>query len=257
MTKLLQTGMCVVAAAALCCATAAAQTAAQKAAVPASAPAQVKAAPVMPAKGDTTELDRVVAVVNGDLILDSDVDEERRFAAFQPIRSASEDFSRAKAVERLINRDLIAQQAKLQQEDPITDTEVDKDTLSMRKNLPECKANGCTSDADWARVLAAHGFTVETFRDRWRTRMVTLRFIEERFKMGVHITEPEIKAYYDKYLLPEYAKNHVPPAPLASVSDRIQEVLLQEQVSNLLGDWLKSLRAQGSVAVLKQGEVAP
>ena len=58
-------------------------------------------------------------------------------------------------------------------------------------------------------------------------------------------------------MLPQYAKQNVAPPKLEAISDRIQEVLLQEQVSNLLGDWLKSLRAQGSVVVLKQGEVAP
>jgi hypothetical protein len=38
-------------------------------------------------------LDRVVAIVNGDLILESDVEAEERFAAFQP-------FSEAKPVSR-------------------------------------------------------------------------------------------------------------------------------------------------------------
>ncbi len=33
-------------------------------------------------------LDRLVAVVNGDMILESDVDEERRFEEIQPYRSA-------------------------------------------------------------------------------------------------------------------------------------------------------------------------
>ena len=33
-------------------------------------------------------LDRVVAIVNGDLILESDVDAEQRFAAFQPFSEA-------------------------------------------------------------------------------------------------------------------------------------------------------------------------
>jgi len=44
---------------------------------------------------------------------------------------------------------------------------------------------------------------------------------------------------------------------MASISSRIQEVLLQQQVSSLLNDWLKSLRAQGSVVVLHPGEGAP
>ncbi len=36
-------------------------------------------------------LDQVVAVVNGDLVLESDVDEERRFAAFQPLHGPGRD----------------------------------------------------------------------------------------------------------------------------------------------------------------------
>ena len=92
---------------------------------------------------------------------------------------------------------------------------------------------------------------------RWRSRMEVLRFIEERFRMGARIQPADIKNYYDKTLLPQYAKQHATAPPLDTISDRIQEILLQQQVSNLLGDWLKSLRAQGSVVVLKQGEVAP
>ena len=34
-------------------------------------------------------------------------------------------------------------------------------------------------------------------------------------------------------------------------------MLLQQQVGALLDDWLKSLRAQGSVRILTPGEVAP
>ena len=53
-----------------------------------------------------------------------------------------------------------------------------------------------------------------------------------------------------------------PPAPVTTqapppVSQRVEEVLLQEQVTNLLQDWLKSLRAQGSVQMMKPGEMAP
>ena len=58
-------------------------------------------------------------------------------------------------------------------------------------------------------------------------------------------------------MLPEYAKQKVTPPKLETISTRIEEVLLQQQVGNLLGDWLKSLRAQGSVWVMKPGEVAP
>jgi peptidyl-prolyl cis-trans isomerase SurA len=62
-----------------------AQAAAQRAAVPQTPAAPAPPAPKMPAM-QGQEIDRVVAIVNGDLILDSDVDEERRFTAFQAYR---------------------------------------------------------------------------------------------------------------------------------------------------------------------------
>ena len=42
-----------------------------------------------PAAGTGVVLDRVVAVVNGDVILESDVDEERRFEEIQPYRTVA------------------------------------------------------------------------------------------------------------------------------------------------------------------------
>jgi peptidyl-prolyl cis-trans isomerase SurA len=240
----------------LCAMPMCAQTTAQKAALVATPANSAPAAPIMPAVGGQ-EIDRVVAIVNGDLILDSDVDEERRFSAFQPFRDRHADFSRGKAIERLINRDLILQQTKLQPEDPITEADVKKELDALRKSIPECKKYACETDAGWKRFLEANGFTEPTLIERWRVRMVMLRFIEERFRMGIRIPPSEIQDYYEKTLLPEYAKQHTTPPNLDTISDKIQEVLLQQQVSNLLGDWLKSLRAQGSVVVLKEGEVAP
>jgi peptidyl-prolyl cis-trans isomerase SurA len=57
--------------------------------------------------------------------------------------------------------------------------------------------------------------------------------------------------------LPEYAKQKATAPALADISTRIQEILLQQRVSKLLEDWLQSLRAQGTVQIMKPGEVAP
>ncbi|MES2392248.1 MAG: peptidylprolyl isomerase [Acidobacteriota bacterium] len=237
------------------CATLQAQSTAQRKSLPPSAPTPQPSAPrTVLASG--TPLDRVVAIVNGDLILDSDVDQERRFETLQPFRDAI-NYTRSQMIERLINRSLILQQSKLQPEDNISDADVNKELDALRKNNAACKQEGCTTQVQWDKFLAAHGFTAKTFADRWRERMEVLRFIEQRFRMGTRITPEEIKDYYEKTMLPEYAKRHVPAPKLEVLSDRIQEVLLEQRVSSLLGDWLKSLRAQGSVVVLHPGEEAP
>ncbi len=224
-------------------------------AVPPAPPASPAPAAVVQNQG--VALDRVVAVVNGELVLESDVDEERRMTALQPIRNPTGVFSRDQAIERLINRELILQQVKLQAVTPVTDAELDAELVSLRKDIPACKEYQCETDAGWQRFLKEHGFTQASLRARWRQRMEVLRYIEVRFRNGVQITPPEIRAYYEQTMLPEYAKQNVKPPPLDTVSQRIQEVLLQQQVDSLMGDWLKSLRAQGSVMIMKPGEMAP
>ena len=206
--------------------------------------------------GQGEVLDRVVAVVNGDMILESDVDEERRFQEIQPYRMVT-GFTRVRAIQRLIDRALILQQAALEPEEAVTDTELDTQLATLRKDIPACKQYHCETDAGWQKYVSDNGFTVEEFRDQWRKRMELLRFIEVRFRNGVKISDDQIRSYYETVMLPEYAKRSVTPPKLETISNRIEEVLLQQEVGALLEDWLKSLRAQGSVRVLTPGEVSP
>jgi len=247
--------------AALClCGTACAQVAPLT--LNATGPAKV-AAPMPPvpqagaAGAPGTQIDRIVAIVNGDLILDSDVDQELRLEALEPYDNPTREGSRDEAVNRLINRDLILQQVKLQNEDPPSAAEVEAEVDGLRRNIPACKRNDCATKAGWTAFLATHGFNEETLQSLWSERMQVLNYIEQRFKMGIRITPQEIQEYYTKTMLPEYAAQHVMPPSLDSLSERIQEVLLAQRVTALLDDWLKSLRAQGSVVVLHPGEVAP
>ncbi len=214
------------------------------------------ALPGMPA-AQGAQIDRIVAIVNGALILDSDVDQERRFAALLPYGEASGPYDRDKSVARLINRELILQQARLQPGNQISLQAAAKDLDVLRKSLPSCKEFHCETQAGWDRFLATQGFTQQSLTKLWRDRMDVLQFIELRFRMGIKISQVEIDKYYTETMLPQYVAKHVTPPPVQSIASRIQEVLLQQQVSSLLGDWLDSLRAQGSVVVLQPGQGAP
>ncbi len=233
-----------------------AQSTAQRNSVPKTAPEPKAAAPQLPVV-QGTQLDRVDVIVNGDLILDSDVDQEKRFAALLPYGEASGVYSRDSAIERLINRDLILQQSRLQPENAVSSEDATKDLDALRKAIPTCKEFHCETEAGWNHFLASQGFDEKSIIILWKERMEVLEFIEQRFRMGIKIDLAQIKKYYTDTMLPLYAEQHVAPPPLESISSRIQEVLLQQQVSKLLDDWLKSLRAQGSVVVMHPGEGAP
>ena len=202
-------------------------------------------------------LDHIVAIVNQDVILESDVQEEIRFSAFEPYRTPSTGTPRDEALDRLINRTLILQQEKLEPQTPVSDAEVQAQIQELRRSIPACDEYKCETDEGWARYLADNDFTEQELEARWDERMEVLRFIEMRFRSGIRISHQQIADYYQKTMLPEYAKQNATPPPLDALSARIEEVLLQRQVTSLLSDWLKTLRDQGSVRTLQPGEEAP
>ena len=149
------------------------------------------------------------------------------------------------------------QQIAIQPEPPIPESEVDTQLMELRKTIPKCGAYHCDTDAGWEKFVRDQGLTLAELRAHWKLRIEVLQFIEERFRMGIRISDQEIGDYYKKTLLPEYQKQNAQAPPEDTIKDKIQEILLQQQVDKLLEDWLATLRAQGSVRLLKPGEEAP
>lgn len=196
-------------------------------------------------------LDRVVAVVNRRVILSSDVDDEIQLSVLEPRRAVQETLTRQHALEQLISRALIEQQIRQEDEqaaEPAAD-ELAARIGEIRKELPACVRANCASDAGWTAFLAAHGLTPQRVENYMRRRLEILRFIEQRFRQGIEISQPEITAYYNDTLLPQYAPGEAPPR-LDQVAPRIAEILLEQQVNALFDDWLANLRKQGDVEIL-------
>lgn len=200
--------------------------------------------------GAGRELDSAVAVVNNQVILASDVDLEMRIYRLLPIGKA-DDYTPAKALERLTTRALIEQQ--IVQEDPhgleIPAKDLEDSLAELRQSLPPCRITDCRNSNVWSTYLATLGLTPARVEEYWRSRMAVLRFIEMRFRSGIQVSPEEIQSYYRETLVPKYLHREDAP-PLASLSNRIQEILLQQKVNVLLNDWLKSLQDQGQVEIL-------
>src|SRR5205823_2015237 len=91
-----------------------------------------------------TVIDAVIAVVNGDVVLESDVDEERRFESIQPYRGSLTEFSRERAIERIIDRTLLLQQAALDSDETdVSDEELNTQIAMLRKDVAECRQYRC------------------------------------------------------------------------------------------------------------------
>jgi hypothetical protein len=202
-------------------------------------------------------LDRVVAVVNNQAILASDVEDEVRLAVLDP-GGAGVVLTPQHALEQLISRALIQQQIRqedVQAAEPSQD-DVNARLKEIRREVPACIRLNCASEQGWTAFLAAHGLTPQRVEAYLRYRVQILRFIEQRFRQGIRIAPEEVEKYYRVTLLPQYAPGEAIP-PLDKVAPRIQEILLEQQVNVLFDDWLRNLRRQGDVEVLDPALEAP
>lgn len=196
-------------------------------------------------------LDRVVAIINGDVLLESDVQEEEHFAKLEPVGVPPGSDSLQRAARRLIRRTLILQQMKEQQTGvSVSDAEVQKQLVAMRKNLPACRQFDCNTDAGWTAFLVANDLSQQDVIEHWQQRMEILRFIDIRFRTGIRISKQEVADYFQKSIVPGYEKEKQKAPPIETLTPRIQEVLLQQRVNGQLRDWLNSLRQEGSVQIL-------
>jgi hypothetical protein len=196
-------------------------------------------------------LDRVVAVVNSQAILASDVDLEIRLSVLEPGSEPAGALTPMRVLDQLIGRALIQQQ--MRQEEPHAEAppqpEVDSRLKEIRKEVPACVHENCTSDEGWKAFLAAHRLTQQNVEAWLRVRLRILGFIEQRFRQGIRIQPQEVAAYYHDTLLPQYSAGEAIP-PLEKVSPRIEEILLQQRVNVLFDQWLEDMRKQGDVEIL-------
>jgi hypothetical protein len=203
-------------------------------------------------------LDHVVAVVNSRAILASDVNEEMLLSVLEPRGADSATETLQGALQRIISRTLIRQQIRDEDARSIVPTkeEVQARLAELRKLLPVCVRENCSTDVGWRTFLENHGLTQGHVESYLRGRIEILSFIEQRFKQGLSIPQQDIEAYYHNTLVPQYQTGQTVPS-LDEVAPRIEEILLQRQVNAMFSSWLDSLRKQGDVEVLDPALESP
>jgi len=122
----------------------------------------------------------------------------------------------------------------------------------LRRLIPACAQGryNCQTDQGWRKFVTDQGFTEDELRERWRTRLELLAFIEARFRAGIRISKEEMHDYYTTTLLPQLQKNNVKPPSEESIEPRIEEILLQQRGGALLSDGLQGMREEGTVHIL-------
>jgi hypothetical protein len=189
-------------------------------------------------------IDRIVATVNGHIILQSDWEDSLRYEAFssgRPLdRLTAED--RKAALDHLIDQELLREQLRAPDSPHASSEEVDQRIAEIRKQYP-----GAESDPGWHALLQRYGFTEEELKDRVLVELDLMGLVDSRLRPGVNIDSKSIESYYQQELLPELRRSGAQNVPLAEVSGKIKELLTQKKITQLLTAWLRNLRAGSEI----------
>ena len=187
-------------------------------------------------------IDGIVAKVNKTAILLSDWDEAIRYEAFvdgKPLNKLTDEDHKA-TLDRLIDQELLRQQ--LVNGIHVRADKVEAKVAEVRKLYP-----GAETEAGWKAVLQRYGLTEAQLKEHMKVQIAVLRMVDERLRPGVQVDPHSVETYYREKFLPELRQKGAQDVPLASVAPKIQEVLAQERVDELLTAWLRNLRAQSEI----------
>ena len=189
-------------------------------------------------------VDRIVATVNGHVILQSDWDDAIRFEAFvegRPLDRLS-DQDRSRALDRLIDQELLREQAQGVEISQPPAEEVQQRIMDLQK---EHKA--ATSSA-WHAALAHYGLAQKQVETWLAHDIAVLHQVEARLRPTVQIPPQTIETYYQQTFLPELRKSGAQDVPLAQVSGKIREILTEQKVNELFSSWLQTLRSESKIS---------
>jgi hypothetical protein len=191
-------------------------------------------------------IDRIVSIVNGNIVLQSDWDEGLSYEALltnRPLAQFTDDDRRA-VLDRLIDQELLREQMKSADFPHATDTEAAARVSEARKLYPQAAAPEA-----WQAVLDQYHLTEKDLLEHVRQQIDLMRLVDARLRPAVQIDSKSIEAYYRNQFVPQLKRSGSSDVPLADVSAKIRELLTEQKVSELLVSWLQTLRAEGQVHV--------
>ena len=186
--------------------------------------------------GQGAVVDRIAVIVGKRVVKASDIDRDLRVSSFlnrQPLDESPA--ARRKAAERLIDQELMRQELLAGQYAQPSE----KDAAAFLQQLKRERFNN--SDAQFRAELARHGLTEEQLQRQLLWQITVLRFIDQRFRPAVVVTDEEAGTYFREHLA-ELQKAYPGNNSFEALLPKIREALMGERINQAFGEWLTETR---------------
>jgi hypothetical protein len=182
-------------------------------------------------------VDRIVARIEGDIILQSQV---RELGAFQQLidgRAESED----KLLQELIEQWVVATEATASHFPQPAQFEVDREMARLASQFPNAEK--------YQARLREMGLSDNQVRQLLIRQIYDARYVDYKFRPSVQVETPDVEEYYKKDLLPELAKKNQPAPAFSSVEEQIRELLIQRGISAMTLKWLDDTKSRLKIEI--------
>jgi hypothetical protein len=179
-------------------------------------------------------IDRILAVVDGAIIMQSDVAAAVRLSMV-PATSAADPIPAA--LDALIERRLILEEVDRYAPPDPADADIDRRVSEIRTR----------TGARFDTVLLESGLSAEQLRRQVRDDLRIESYLQQRFG-AMQPSDDEIAQYYREHQAAFTRDGTV--APLDAVRERVRGALIADRRSATIRDWIAGLRRRANVNVL-------
>jgi peptidyl-prolyl cis-trans isomerase SurA len=177
-------------------------------------------------------IDRIAVIVDKHAIKTSDIDCDLRVTEFlnnQPLDLTVD--IRRKAAERLIDQTVIREEMEKGGYPQSSTAEVE----GMIQRILAARFGG--SDARLQHELSRYGLTEQQLRMQLQWQLDVLKFIDQRFRPGVLVTDEEVRDYYNQHKA-ELERQFPQLKTYQAMAPKIRAFLEGERLNQSFNDWL-------------------
>ncbi len=184
-------------------------------------------------------LDRVVAVVDEDPILASDIDRVIGLGMVAQKAGESGDLLRRRVLDQLIEQRLRSHEIDRSGFVQVPVEEIERQTAEIRARFAD--------EAKFNQRLTELGTTRATLAQLVARQIAVLVYIDERLGPRVFVSLDDIREYYASTLTAEAEKRGEKAPPLEDVREEIRAVLREQRLNAELARWSEELRRNSDV----------
>jgi parvulin-like peptidyl-prolyl isomerase len=175
-------------------------------------------------------VDRIVARVENDVILLSDVRALSRYQQFLDGKSETD----AQILDRLIDQWIVRNEADVSHSAGPSEAEIDRGLTRVRNSF------GFEQEYESRRKQA--GLSEQDVRAMVASQLYLSNYLDSRFRPAVQIDPKEIEGFYQTAVVPRAKARGQEPPTLDAARDAIQEALIQNGINQQAEQWLKESR---------------